>query len=30
LIKRDGRLVKAYNDAIAEHNAVINSDCEPE
>ena len=30
LAKRGRRLVKAYNAAIDEHNAVIASDCEPE
>jgi hypothetical protein len=29
LVKRNHRLVRAYNAAIDEHNAVLNSDCEP-
>ena len=29
LVARDKRLVKAFNAAIAEHNAVLDSDCEP-
>jgi hypothetical protein len=30
LAKRDDQLVEAYNTAIDEHNAVLESDCDPE
>jgi hypothetical protein len=30
LLKREKQLIKAYNQAVDQHNAVINSDCDPE
>jgi hypothetical protein len=30
LLKREHQLVKAYNETVDEHNAIIDSDCDPE